>query len=46
MGNCRKVDYCKFKHINEAKLMREVDKETENSKNNIVIMGFNPNSNQ
>jgi hypothetical protein len=46
MGNCRKVDFCKFSHINEVQLMHEVDKESENDKNNIAIMGFNPNGNQ
>jgi hypothetical protein len=46
MGNCRKSDYCKFHHINEKQLMNEIDKESEQDKGNIVIMGFDPNSNK
>jgi hypothetical protein len=44
MGNCRKTDYCKFHHISEKQLMSEIDKEYD--KTNIVIMGFDPNSNK
>lgn len=46
MGNCRKNGYCKFRHISEKMLMREVDNESENDKSNIVIMGFDPNANK